>query len=217
MCGCSHSIVISKMAEYLISTTLKCLDGGAARLMEELMEKHQVGGLYITSGEGEIISDVLYRGRDFVQIPCRIREVTAYFATHAPRSKLEAEEMFNICRFSLGLTLEKLKKMSKAFNVKHAEDPETLYSLPIFQFLEYIIKTAQVKGEQFIIDNCFSLAYCREHECCKLFHHESNKKKKPCRLCCCNEESCKEFANFHVMIAKRKPEAVVKNMLLVVD
>lgn len=217
MYGCSHSIVIGKMAEYLVSTTLKCLDGHASRLFDELMDKHQVGGLFITSGEGEVISDVLYRGRDFVQIPCRIREVTAYFATLAPRRKLEAEEMFNICRFSLGFSLEKLKELRKAFFAKHAEDPETLHSLPIFQFLAYIIKTAQVKDEQFIIDNCFTLTYCREHECCKLFHSEGNKAKKPCRLCCCNEESCSEFANFHVMMAKRKPEAIVKNMILVVD
>lgn len=200
-----------------MSTTLKCLDGHASRLFDELMDKHQVGGLFITSGEGEVISDVLYRGRDFVQIPCRIREVTAYFGTLVPRRKLEAEEMFNICRFSLGFSLEKLKEMRRAFFAKHAEDPETLHSLPIFQFLAYIIKTAQVKDEQFILDKCFSLPYCREHECCKMFHSEGNKAKKPCRLCCCNEESCNEFANFHVMIAKRKPEAIVKNMLLVVD
>lgn len=217
MCVATVQIVINKMAEYLVSTTLKCLDGQASHLFDELASHHQVGGLFITSGEGEIITGVLHRGLDYMQIPCRIREVAAYFATMVPRGKLVTEEMFNICRLSLGLPLEKMKEMRSAFIAKHKEDQESLSSCPIFQFLDYIIKTAQVKDEQFIIDNCFSLPYCVEHECCKLFHNEGNKSKRPVRLCCCNEESCKEFANFHVMLAKRKPEAIVKNMLLVVD
>lgn len=141
------------MADYLVSTTLKCLDGHASRMFDELLNNHQVGGLFITAGEGQVIADVVYRGLDFVQIPCRIREVAAYFACLAPRRKLETEEMFNICRMSLGLSMEKMKSMRSAFLIKHKEDPESLAHVPIYQFLGYIIKTAEVKEEQFIIDN----------------------------------------------------------------
>lgn len=161
------------MANYLVSTTVKCLDGHASRMFDELTSNHQVGGLFITSGEGQVISDVLYRGRDFLEIPCRIREVAAYFAILTPTCKLESEEMFNICRVSLGLSLETLKSMRSAFFAKHREDQESLGSVPIYQFLDYITKTAQVKEEQFILDKCFSLPYCREHEYCKIIHSEA--------------------------------------------
>lgn len=205
------------MADYLVSTTLKCLDGHASRMFDELLNNHQVGGLFITAGEGQVIADVVYRGLDFVQIPCRIRDVAAYFACLAPRRKLETEEMFNICRMSLGLSMEKMKSMRSAFLIKHKEDPESLAHVPIYQFLGYIIKTAEVKEEQFIIDKCFTLPYCREHEYCKILHEEECKKKSPARLCCCNEESCKEFANFHVLTAKRKPDKIIRKLVMLAD
>ena len=181
------------------------------------MDKHQVGGLFITAGEGQVISEVVYQGRDFVQIPCRIREVAAYFACSAPRRKLESEEMFNICRMSLGLPLGTMKSMRRAFFAKHKENPEALATVPIYQFLDYMMKTAKVKEEQFIIDKCFTLPYCREHEYCKILHEEENEKKTPARLCCCNEESCKEFANLHVMRAKRKFDKIVRKLVMLAD
>ena len=206
------------MADYLVNTTLKCLDGHASRMMDELTSKHQVGGLFITSGEGQVISEILYRGRDFLELPCRIREVTAYFARAAPLNQLVSEEKFNICRVGLGLSLEQLKTMRTTFFSRHEEDDKSEKSIPMYQFLHYIIKAAQVKEEQFILDKCFSLPYCREHEYCKMIHHfEDAEAKKPARLCCCELESCKEFTNFHVMKAKRRPTAVVHNALLLVD
>ena len=133
------------MADYLVSTTLKVLDGHASRMMDELASKHQVGGLFITAGEGQVINDILYHGRDFLELPCRIREVAAYFARAAPLNQLVSEEMFNICRLGLGLSLEKLKQMKTAFLSLHEEDGKSEKSIPIYQFLHYIIKAAQVK------------------------------------------------------------------------
>ena len=212
---CYQSLV--KMADYLVSTTLKCLDGQAAHLLDDIATRHQVGGLFITSGEGQIINDVLYQGRDFLELPCRIREVSAYFARSAPLNQLVSEEMFNICRVGLGLSLETLKTMRTTFFARHLEDEKSQRSIPIYQFLDYIMKAAMVKEEQFILDKCYSLPYCREHDFCKMIHHAECKTKRPTRLCCCSAESCKVFSNFHVMKAKRKPDAVVKNMLMLVD
>ena len=117
-----------------------------------------MGGLFITSGERDILYQVLHEGRDAVQLPCRIREVAAFFCTACdPTEKLVSEEMFNIFRVGLGLPLEQLKNMRECFYARTEEEGKPI---PVYQFSEYIMQNAQVKEEQFILDKCFALPYC---------------------------------------------------------
>ena len=163
-----------------------------------------MGGLYITTTEREIIGEVLAETRDWLHLPHRILETAAFFVTLArKRDRLAEEETFNICRFSLGLRGVEDEGDVDSFYHSFREDDG---SHPIMQLLGFLYKEATIKTEQFIIDNCFTLPYCTEHEVCKLLH--SNMKGSG-KLCCCDKNTCKAFTNFHMRRAKEDPEVPI--------
>ena len=198
------------MAEIVIASTLVGSQGQVAELLDDVSSSHQVGGLYITSGEREIIKEVLAKTRDWLDLPHRIMETAAFFVTvRRRRNQLAGEETFNICRFSLGLRLQKMKEMWESFYHSFREDDGPH---PIMQFLKYLYDEASVKTEQFIIDKCFTLPHCTEHEVCKVLHCDM---KGSGHLCCCDKEKCKAFTNFRVRKANQDPEVpIVRNYVV---
>ena len=198
------------MAEFVVASTIVGSQGQVAELMDDVTRYHQVGGLYITAGEREIIKEALGQTRDWLDLPHRIKEVAAFFVSFTTgRDRIATEETFNICRFSLGLPLKKMKEMWHSFYHGFREDNDPH---PIMQFLHYLIKEAIVKEEQFIIDKCFTLPFCNEHDACKVLHCNV---KGSGHLCCCDKKECKAFTNFNVRRAGQDPgSCVVRNVVM---
>ena len=206
-------------SKYLVSTTLIGHHGEVGQLMDDIKRDHpQVGGLYITQREHDIMQEVLMQSRPWTQLPCRIQEMCGYF-TSLGRDQVFAEETFNICRFSLGLSKDQMRQMWSSFFAQFEEDQatrrtydETLH--PIMRFVRFLIQDCTVKEEEFIRENCFTLPYCLQHDACKVMHQ---KFKGKARLCCCAKQDCHEFTNFNVMKAEREPEAKIINQVVILD
>ena len=209
----AQSSNMASKQKYLVSTTLLSEGGKVGQMLDEVAANHQVGGLYLTSRERDIIVEVLNEARDWCDLPCRITEVCAFFITlEGMRDKVCCEEAFNICRFAFGIPLKQMMDMWKSYIHAHREGGEPH---PIKQFLRYLTQQATIKEEQFILDNCFTLPFCREHKFCNTFHAKCS---GPARMCCCNLEKCKAFTNFHVRKALREPDAkVIEEIVLIVD
>lgn len=177
------------------------------QIIDGIIRHHQVGGLYITQHEFDILR-AIWEGRlEWMQLPCRLQELAARF-TRMGRLQCQGETTYNLCRLSMGLTSDQMRLLDLCFE----EEKKTEGKAKIELFVSWLMQKCTIKEERYILDHCFIVPYCNEHDMCKLFFGLSwsqDGARRPARFCCCSEEKCQEFCNFHKAKEVLRPLAKV--------
>ena len=195
----------SKRKKVILSVAVNNENSTHREYFDEIMDHHEVGGWYITAKECTLINDVMTGKLPPRALPCRFADLGAYFVK--PEEAIKGGT-FNINRMSFRMWMISLETLKYNFDRR----PDGRHAMMVF--LDRVLEEAEIKSERFILDNCYRLDICEEHECCrKVFGREQN--RLTCiRLACCNNEDCKDFTNFNEQFKKEDVARIEKYTIL---
>lgn len=164
----------------------------APQIIDGIMRYHEVGGLYITQREFDTLRAVWEGALTWLQLPCRFTELAARF-TALGGSQCQLESTYNLCRLSMGIRSEQMDLLDVCFQEEKRQEGREKIDL----FIRWLMKKCTIKEERYILDRCFIVPYCGEHDMCRLFHSMNRRSdRKPIRFCCCANENCNWFCSF---------------------
>ena len=172
--------------------------------LENCWTKHRLGGPFFTHEEFQTLKHIVNTSYDPLQAPCRVRETCKFFYTYIVTHR-RAKDFVNthpssiVARNSLGLTNKSLKRFADERYVRRNEPKWNVYSISLY-FISFLWKSALLRTEEYIKENCFRLPRCDEHKECKEVKKWLNKKLKKGTadknyFTCCNEPDCREFTS----------------------
>lgn len=134
-------------------------------LLGEVIVLHKVGGWFITLHEKQLLESVGRFKMDPKYLPCRIPQTAAYFVDPS----ISEEEDHIMCRSSFNIEERDLKEITDRYSLRGPPHFEA-NTPPIFHFLDDLMKYSEIRSEDWILKNCFTIPFCFEHEPCKIIH-----------------------------------------------
>lgn len=186
----------------------------APQIIDGIMREHEVGGLYISQREFDTLRAVWEGSLTWLQLPCRILELCARF-TALGGSSCQRETTYTLCRLSLGIRSEQMDLLDVLFQEEKRREGKEKIDL----FIRWLLKSCTIKEERYILEHCFIVSYCNEHDMCRLFHDmDRRSSRKPIRFGCCGNENCEWFCSFEKAKEILNPLAkVVKSSAVLVQ
>ena len=149
-----------------------------------LCDHMNLGGWYLTREEKRAIRHYLTNPRDASRLPCRVASVAAYFSD---ADAVRDDPLHITARFSFGLLSTTLDQFVATYKQRRAT------ILIVLMFIKDLLKDCYIRDEDFILDECFRVPYCTEHETCRNVMTTG----KGIALSCCDRESCSWFCNLY--------------------
>ena len=167
-------------------------------IMDDVMSHHQVGGMYITQSEHDTLTRVAERDLSELDLPCRFIAIAGYLTEGGSRT-WDGDEQHVLCRASLGwdsrkMILTRIQVLTRAW-----ETGESRFVV----FAKYLLENTEIQTEHYILNHCFIVPSCKDHESCKRFNILNT--DVGVRFSCCDTPLCDEFCNQDKAIAILNP------------